>query len=138
MGTDIAVFGLLQNALRAAELRQTVYSNNIANVDTPGYKRQDVEFENILNRQLVNVPVAVPGTRFIPIQNPANSDWETRANIRPVVVQDASSKVDNNGNNVDIDAEMAKLAMNQIRYNALIQDVKIRLDRLRSAINGGS
>jgi flagellar basal-body rod protein FlgB len=138
MGTDSAVFGLLQNALRAAELRQTVYSNNVANVDTPGYKRQDVEFEDILNQNLLDVPVAEPGTRFIPVQNPAASDWENLANVSPVVIQDNTSKVDNNGNNVDIDAEMAKLAMNQIRYNALIQDVNIRLNRLRSAINGGS
>jgi flagellar basal-body rod protein FlgB len=129
MTLDFGTFHLLQNALTAANLRQGVYANNIANVDTPGYRRQDVSFESLLQDQLATQtegdgPLTAPVlARMLAVQ--------------PQVVTDTTTTVQNNGNNVDIDAEMSELAENQIRYNALVQDVDLRIARLREAINGG-
>ncbi|MCL6515643.1 flagellar basal body rod protein FlgB [Alicyclobacillus sp.] len=129
MNVDNAVFQLLQNALNAAQLRQQVYANNVANVDTPGFKRQDVVFEDLLQSAL-GAAAADGGV------SPSPAAMAVALQVTPSVVRDGTSVMDNNGNNVDIDAEMAKLAQNQIRYNALVEDVRMRLDRWKTAIEG--
>lgn len=120
MRSDLTAFNLLQGALQAADLRQQVYANNIANADTPGYKRQDVSFESLLQSQLQQGPAALASV----------------SKTQPVVVTDNSSAINNNGNNVDINNEMTLLAENQIRYNALIEDMKLRFTRTQTAIEG--
>lgn len=127
---DGVVFQLLQNGLNAAQLRQQVYANNIANVDTPGFQRQDVVFEDLL-QYLLGPDPGREGAG-----SPSAADWTAALRVSPQVVTDRVSVEDNNGNNVDIDAEMAKLAQNQIRYNTLVEDVRMRLDRLKTAIEG--
>lgn len=117
-------------------MRQQVYASNIANAQTPGYKRQDVQFETVLANAM-STPVAKIGERTIPISISNQPNLQEIAQIQPVVVTDNQTKIGNNGNNVDIDSEMANLAQNQIRYNALVQDVQNRISRLRTAINGG-
>ncbi|WP_026962103.1 flagellar basal body rod protein FlgB [Alicyclobacillus herbarius] len=128
MSFDIATFQLLQNALTASNLRQRVIANNIANVDTPGYQRQDVSFEALLQKELAGLP----GSSSISASQVANL-----AAVQPQVVTDTAAQIQNNGNDVDIDAEMSELAANQIRYNALLQDVNSRITRFREAIQGG-
>ncbi|WP_074951566.1 flagellar basal body rod protein FlgB [Alicyclobacillus macrosporangiidus] len=130
MNLDGVVFQLLQNGLNAAQLRQQVYANNIANVDTPGFQRQDVVFEDLL-QYLLGPDPGREGAG-----SPSAADWTAALRVSPQVVTDRVSVEDNNGNNVDIDAEMAKLAQNQIRYNTLVEDVRMRLDRLKTAIEG--
>jgi flagellar basal-body rod protein FlgB len=137
VNTEFTAFQLLENALNASQMRQQVYANNIANMDTPGFKRQDVAFESLLRNALNSAPVTPgSGEKFIPNQNSIN--WQAALNVQPQVVQDDSTFVDNNGNNVDVDAEMSRLAENQIEYNVLVQDMQMRLARLKNAINGGS
>ncbi|MCL6626445.1 flagellar basal body rod protein FlgB [Alicyclobacillus shizuokensis] len=127
MTLDTGTFQLLQNALAASDLRQSVYANNIANVDTPGYKRQDVSFESMLQQQLASTDGSGLTT----------DELNQLVSVQPQLVTDTSTEVQNNGNNVDVDAEMSELAANQIRYNALVQDVDLRILRLREAIQGG-
>ena len=136
MSSDALTFQLLQSALMATNMRQQVYASNIANAQTPGYKRQDVQFETVLANAM-STPVAKIGERTIPISISNQPNLQEIAQIQPVVVTDNQTKIGNNGNNVDIDSEMANLAQNQIRYNALVQDVQNRISRLRTAINGG-
>lgn len=123
MRPDAVTFGLLNNALQAADLRQQVYANNIANADTPGYKREDVQFESMLQSQL-------QGGGGSADTNPA------LLSVKPTVVQDNSTTVSNNGNNVDIDTEMSSMAQNQIRYSTLIQEMQVRFNRMHEAISG--
>ncbi|WAH35410.1 flagellar basal body rod protein FlgB [Alicyclobacillus dauci] len=126
---------LLQLSLDTASMRQQVYANNIANAETPNYKRQDVAFETYFQQALENAPQAKPGEYHIPI--PAlNGNSSTIPDVQPTIVTDETSKVDNNGNNVDLTSEMTNLAENQVRYNVLVQDVTDRLQRLRTAIQG--
>ncbi|GMA49044.1 flagellar basal body rod protein FlgB [Alicyclobacillus contaminans] len=137
MNSEITAFQLLQNAMQAAQLRQQVYSNNIANIDTPGYHRQDVTFESLLQNALnTSTVTSDTGEKWIPLSQ-SSPNWQAALNVQPQVVTDTSTTVDNNGNNVDVDAEMARLAENQIQYNALVQDMQMRLDRLKNAIDGG-
>lgn len=126
-------FGLLESSISAAALRQQVYANNIANVNTPNYKRQDVAFETLFQNAL-NAPQAVPGEQHIPISNTTGTS--SLPNVQPVVYTDYSTSVDNNGNNVDLTSEMSALAENQLKYETLVQDVTQRIQRVRAAITG--
>jgi len=137
MTTDSVVFQVLQNALQVSNLRQQVYANNIANADTPGYKRQDVSFESLLKSAMME-PLNASGSGAQGLNTTTvTPNFAAMAQIQPNIVTDTSTTVDNNGNNVDVDAEMSRLAENQIRYNALTQDIRTRLTRMQTAINGG-
>ncbi|SDW30358.1 flagellar basal-body rod protein FlgB [Alicyclobacillus hesperidum] len=131
------VFQLLQSSINASTLRQSVYANNIANAETPGYKRQDVAFESYLQNALNGTGQALMGQYHIPVGTDENSvNLNALPNVTPVVYTDNSTTVDNNGNNVDITQEMTLLAENQVRYDTLVQDVSDRITRLRTAITG--
>jgi flagellar basal-body rod protein FlgB len=126
---------ILERSLDAASLRQKVLANNISNVDTPNFKRSDLSFESALQTYLNQDTSYIRGVRTDPrhiaIGPPSFSE------IRPEIMVESSTTVNNNGNNVDIDSEMTQLAVNQINYNALIQDLNGYLSRLRTAIQGG-
>lgn len=98
---------IIHKALDAAWLRNQVISQNISNVDTPGYKRNSVSFEEHLIRAM------------------SKDDFDNSevADIDIKVIKDnanLSTRLD--GNNVNIDNESAALANNSIRFNALAQN----------------
>lgn len=114
---------VLQKAADASALRHDVLSNNIANMDTPGYKRQDVDFESQLRR-------ALRSTRFKTIDDRVG-DINTME-LKPGVYTDSpgfSYRLD--GNNVDIDTETGRLAENQIKYNGLITGINQEFSNLK-------
>lgn len=111
---------LLGKALDASWMRNEVITNNIANVDTPGYKRQNVKFESMLADAMASKRPSVQ---------------ERILNMEPQVSRDGTNlsyRLD--GNNVDIDAEMGYLAENQLRYNALISQVNYNFTRLKDVL----
>lgn len=128
------VFQLLQTSVDAATLRQKVYANNIANANTPNYKRQDVAFETYF-QQALQTPEAQVGEYHIPLSTGGAN--LSIPNVSPQVVTDSSTSIDNNGNNADVTSEMTALAQNEVRYDTLVQDISTRLGRLRTAIQGG-
>ncbi len=127
----------LQSALNAGQLRQQVYANNIANVNTPGYKREVVHFNSLLQARLAAYGLtSTPGLQMF-----ANSARDLGgatpfSSVNPVVATDAATQVSGNGNNVNIDAEMSALAQNQVDYGALVQDLQDQFATLRTAITG--
>lgn len=121
---------LLERSLDASNVRQRVISNNIANVDTPYFKRSDVKFEELLHNELQGMSVEGKRTdpRHFYIGKPAGS--------LPEVVTDYQSVMNNNLNNVDIDSEMSQLAKNQLRYNVMVQQANHELKQFKTAIEG--
>lgn len=107
----------LEAALSGSALRQKAIANNIANANTAGYKRQDVDFHAAL-QVAMDAPDAQ--TRVAGLQFSPQTDSST------------SSRLD--GNNVDIDAEMASLSENSLEYNALVQVSRARLTMLQIAM----
>ncbi len=106
---------VLDKAADAAWLRHDAISNNISNVDTPGYKRQDVNFEIQLQR-------AIRSNRYDTIDDKVANIKMNRLN--PITYRDHSGfsyRLD--GNNVDIDTENVELASNQIRYQGLTDSI---------------
>lgn len=111
---------IMEKALNASQLRNDTISQNIANVDTPNYKRKDVTFEQYFTDSLNN----------------ANMDNEDA--IQPTVIEDKSdNKMRIDGNNVDIDSEMSSLAKNTIKYNALIQLINSNFSKIKNVIREG-
>ncbi|MDF2713715.1 MAG: flagellar basal-body rod protein FlgB [Paenibacillus sp.] len=129
---DTPSLGMMERTLDAAAFRQKVISNNVANIDTPYFKRSDVQFEELLSKELNKK--SIQGRRTDPRHFPIG---RVVAPTVPEVVADESTMMNNNLNNVDIDYEMSLLAKNQIRYNVLIGQVSHDLKNYRTAMNGG-
>jgi len=125
-------FRLLEKGLDAAALRQRVIANNVANVDTPMFKRSDVSFEDLLNQQL-GAQAPLQGLRTDPRHIPIGPQNQFPS---PVIVTDTQSVMNNNLNNVDIDYEMASMAANQLRYNVMVQEISSELKRVQTALDG--
>lgn len=125
---------ILERSLDASSLRHKVLANNIANVDTPNFKRSDISFDSALQSYLDDDSIPIKGMvthpRHIPI------GVHSFSQIQPEIVAEDSTTYNNNGNNVDIDSEMTQLAQNQIKYNALIQQINGHFAKLRNAIGG--
>lgn len=124
---------LREKALDAAWVRNEVIAQNIANVDTPGYKKSSVAFEEYLQdaSQKKGFRGNTTDRRHIPI-------GRNNENARIRVVKDhsgLSTRLD--GNNVDIELEMAEMAKNNIRYNTLIQSISSSYQRIRTVITEG-
>ena len=113
---------VLAKALQGTWARNTTIANNIANADTPGYKRQDVAFESYLQKAL---------------NRNSQPTSEEIARIKPKQVTDYSARSYRlDGNSVDIDTEMGYLAENQLKYNALINQVNYNFERIKTVLNG--
>lgn len=119
---------LLKKAMDGLSLRQQVISNNIANVDTPGFKAARVSFEANLRRALQS------GTA-LSLTDPRHMEPPEYQPNPSVQVVNTVGRTD--GNNVDIDLEMTQLAETSIRYSALVEVLGKRLAALRTVINEG-
>lgn len=117
---------VLDKAADAAWLRNETIANNISNVDTPGYKRQDVAFEDQLRKAMGN-------SKYQSMDDKVSSMKASRLNAETYTDSEGYSyRMD--GNNVDIDTENVELASNQIKYNALIQSVNHEFTNLKSVM----
>ena len=106
---------VLDQAADAAWLRNEAISNNIANADTPGYKRQDVSFEEELKH-------ALKANKYVSLDQKVG-DINLKHIEGRVYTDSANYSYRLDGNNVDIDNENVELASNQIKYNAMIQSI---------------
>ncbi len=114
---------VLSKAADAAWTRNDVIANNIANVDTPGYKRQDVNFEAQLRQALGN-------SRYETVDAKVSHLTSTELNTR-IYTDSANFSYRLDGNNVDIDTEEVELAANQIKYNGLIDSINQEFANLK-------
>lgn len=130
----------LQVSMKAANMRHLVYSNNIANVNVPEYQGFEVQFEEQLKAALglstdpqhQSLTGLTADRGHIPIPQPQRLEPMTGPRVVPVVQQ-----MRQDGNNIDIEDQMAKLAANQLWYQALVRSVSDEFERLRSAIHEG-
>lgn len=111
--------------------RQKAISNNIANIDTPGYARQEVNFETELQRQFGRGSVEMAATD--PRHFTGGSQLRDQLGIDPQQLL-TSTRAD--GNSVDIDQEMVLLTETQMRYQAASQALSKKLGTIRTVIEG--
>lgn len=115
---------LLDKAADASWKRNEVIANNIANVDTPGYKRKDIQFETYLQSALLGDNSLDQRVAEIDLGALDASVYTDHSNL--------SYRLD--GNNVDIDTESANLAENQIRYYSLMDSMTQEFSRLKTVL----
>ena len=126
-------FNYLPRAMTAANIRQEVIANNIANVNTPNFRKSNVEFEELLAREIYGeesdgkLRMARTHDKHLPYVPP-----QFRA--EPTIEQDNTTIMRVDDNNVDIDIEMATLSKNQLYYNALVTEFGGHVSRLKAAI----
>lgn len=114
---------VLGTALDAAATRNEIISNNIANVNTPDYKRKDIRFEAELKHAFAHSDEKTVDARVRQLELGA---------LEPEVYTDyADLSYRYDGNNVDIDTENAILAKNQIKYNGLQASVNKEFSNLK-------
>lgn len=114
---------VMEKAADAAWTRNEILANNIANATTPGYKRQDVDFESqfrqaLKNSKYTSIDAKVSGLRA--------------SSLKPRIYTDSANysyRLD--GNNVDMDTENVELASNQLRYNGIIDSINHEFNNLK-------
>ncbi|MFW6386866.1 MAG: flagellar basal body rod protein FlgB [Bacillota bacterium] len=120
----------LNSGLTGSAERQKAISENIANVDTPRYQRRDVDFQKVLREKLDgkdSLEMSVTDKRHLLRGAPGGT-----GDMKP-----ARTNFRNDGNNVDVDVEMAELSKNNIYYNTLLQRAKDRFGMLNEVIRSG-
>ncbi len=123
--------GLLQRAMDVSVLRRQVIANNIANADTPNFKRSTVNFESALKRALDAEKEKPPLEAFendprdLNFSNPPK--WQ---DVAPRRVLDYLSQTNSNGNNVDLEQEMMDAQQNQMQYTIMAQAVSDEFNRI--------
>ena len=117
---------VLDRAADASYTRETIIANNIANADTPNYKRQDIEFADVLENKLLS-------TQYSDINDAVrNVDTSKLIGVQYTDYAGYSYRIDEN--NVDIDTENVELASEQLRYQTEIQSVTMDFTRLKTVL----
>jgi flagellar basal-body rod protein FlgB len=114
----------MDKAADASWLRNEAISNNIANVDTPGYKRKDVDFEGTLKKALEN-------NRYVSMDAKVANLSSDKLSVG-IYTEDTGYSYRLDSNNVDIETESAALASNQIKYQAIIKCVNEEFNNLKA------
>jgi len=108
---------LLQAGIKAEGLRQRAIANNIANLETPGYRRVDIKFEELLAKVLAG------GGTFEPDE------------IEPELYQPNLTPVKSNGNDVSLETEVGQMVKNTLRHKAFIRLLDKRYKQMELAMS---
>jgi len=118
-------YAVMQKSLDAVWLRQQVIADNIANIDTPGYKSKTVQFEALLKQALAG--------------DSGRLEEMAAASVlpEPQILESAGSAIRADGNNVDVDGENIQLVRTQLQYEYMTRKISDEFSRLRYAISEG-
>ncbi|MGB4505031.1 MAG: flagellar basal body rod protein FlgB [Syntrophaceticus sp.] len=125
------LISILKSALDVNWLRQQAINQNIANVDTPNYKRTDVNFKNILEKKNVTRGLCLNRT------NCAHLNGNSKEKQTLPLVHQTETRNRNDGNNVVLEQENALMAETLLQYQFLTRLTTEHLDMLRMAITEG-
>ncbi|MGL4452572.1 MAG: flagellar basal body rod protein FlgB [Sarcina sp.] len=125
MDSGSYTYELIKQVLNTANMRGKTIANNISNVNTKGYKKYNVSFEDTLS----DVSNEIKRTGRVKMSN------KEIGKIK--VSKDKSTSMNTNGNNVDIEIEKTNQAANTLLYNALIGKANSKLSTKGYIINGG-
>lgn len=126
-----STFHTLESSLDYSTAKNRVISNNLANADTPHFKTKQVVFKDILN-DAIRTSISTKTTHEKHISFQKNQPGSFR------VVTNDHSIYNHNGNNVDVEKEMAELAKNQLYYQGLVDRMNGKFQTLRMVIKGGN
>ncbi|BDU50487.1 flagellar basal body rod protein FlgB [Haliovirga abyssi] len=127
---------ILEKGLDAYSKRANVLANNIANVNTPNYKREDIQFESILRETLSKdnsekIKGVTTNSKHFEINSTPSLE-----NIGAKIIREDNTTMRNDGNSVDIEKEQGELAKNNIRYQFAATRLTQNFFILKSVIKG--
>ena len=125
MTTGQPMMALLESYLKLTSSREQAISANMANIDTPGYRTRDINFESEFNK-VMNGSMRTA------------EDGSEAVQLSPVVYEVQGLMERPDGNNVNLDHEGLMLAKTQLQYQLAIQLIQNHFHQTLSAINGGS
>ena len=117
---------ILEKAIQGSSIRHSAILNNIANVNTPNYKRVDVDFKTTLSRAVKNNGGIKKGNTM-----------ETIKSVQPQTFKDNAVTLRIDGNNVDVDREMTFLSTNTLEHNTYTTLLSQRFRILKTVISEG-
>lgn len=121
---------LLENYVSHLATKNKVISQNIANIGTEGYTRQNVNFKDVLNSE-INASVKHTNEKHIKLSTTEQTGIEGK------IFLDKSKEPNGGINNVDIETEMAELAENAINFKFSAKKIAGHYRQLREVIKGG-
>ena len=116
MSETNSIFDFLEAGIRAESLRQKAIANNIANLETSGYRRIDVKFEELLAR-------ALNSTESVKLSE-----------IEPLIHQPEKTPVNSKGNDVSLESEVGQMVKNTLRYKAYIRLLNKKYNQMELAM----
>jgi flagellar basal-body rod protein FlgB len=112
-----SIVDYLEAGIGAESLRQKAIANNIANLETPGYRRIDVKFQELLAKAL-------------------NSAGEVDLDeVVPLIHQPKQTSVNSNGNDVNLEGEIGQMVKNSLRYKAYIRLLNKKYKQMELAMD---
>lgn len=121
---------ILERGLDLSMARQKLLAENVANVETPGYRRKDLDFESVLQKEYREIEKT-----NVELKRTDVSHLEGTEEKEPVLIgQEENVAVRQDGGGVDMEKEMTTVLENALYYQALTRMVSGKLDNLRIAI----
>jgi flagellar basal-body rod protein FlgB len=117
MPQSTSIVDLLRAGIQAEGARQKTIASNIANIETPGYRRQDVQFERLLAEAL---------------ESGGNVDLEA---LDPVAHEPRNTPLKANGNDVGMETEIGNLVKNSLRHTAFVRLLRKKFSQMEAALN---
>jgi len=119
MSNSMDIVRLLETGIKAEGLRQNTIASNIANIETPGYRRLDVRFEELLAKAV------------------HSSDELDPQDIDPEIYQPESTPIRSNGNDVNLEAEIGEMLKNSLRHAAYVRLLRKKFAQMETAMGVG-
>jgi flagellar basal-body rod protein FlgB len=117
MSKTNAIVDFLEAGIKAESLRQKAIANNVANLQTPAYRRIDVKFEELLAKVL---------------NSRGDIDF---SEIEPQIYQPKKTPVRSNGNDVNLETEVGQMVKNSLRHKAYIRLLNKKYKQIEMAIS---
>lgn len=118
-------FDTLKTAMDVQLKRQELHAQNIANAETPGYKRKYVAFEEYLQESKMKLKLSTTNQKHLPT-------FPKVVNAKEIVMKDTS--ITNDKNNVDIDMEVTEMTKDALRYQVLSRLISMNIDRYNTVL----
>jgi flagellar basal-body rod protein FlgB len=116
MANSVDIIRLLETGIKAEGLRQNTIASNIANIETPGYRRLDVKFEDLLDKAM------------------HASDGADSEEIEPEIYEPGTTPIKSNGNDVTLETEIGEMLKNSLRHTAYTRLLRKKFAQLETAI----
>ena len=139
---------VLTQALDGLSTRQAAISSNLANIDTPGYTAESVDFETALQQEVAGMYSGSSMAAAAPSSGPAANVAMERSDARHMsaggaagdtpttTTSSVAESLRNDGNKVDLETEMTALTETQIKYEADSRLISGKFDQLYSVLGG--